>query len=81
MDGRTSAEDVCGVSMDGGGQKGKKSFKIRNQRKLRNFEISRAISGHTVLKGGSGITISSIDGKPTREYTFELTPANLALSV
>ena len=43
VEGRTSAEDV------GGGQKGKKSFKIRNQRKLRNFEISRAISGHNVL--------------------------------
>ena len=49
VDGRTAAEDVCGGLMDGGGQKGKKSFKIRNQRKLRNFEISRAISGHNVL--------------------------------
>ena len=81
VDGRTAAEDVCGGLMDGGGQKGKKSFKIRNQRKLRNFEISRAISGHNVLKGGSGITVSSINGRPTREYTFELTLANLALRV
>ena len=81
VEGRTSTEDVGGGLMDCGGQNGKKPFKIRNQWKLRNFEISRAISRHNVLKGGFGVTVSSINGRPTREFTFELTPANLALRV
>ena len=32
-------------------------------------------------KGGSGITVSPINGRPTCEYMFELTPGNLALRV
>ncbi|KAF3973051.1 hypothetical protein CMV_003495 [Castanea mollissima] len=66
---------------EGGGQFGKKSSKIRKQRKLRNFEISRAVSGHNVLKDATGVTVSSINGRPTRDFKFELTPANLALRV
>ena len=81
VEGRTSTEDVGGGLTDGGGLNGKKSFKIKNQWKLRNFEISRAISGHNVLKGGFGVIVSSINGRPTREFMFELTPTNLALSV
>ena len=81
VEGKTSAEDVGAGLMDGGGLNGEKSFKIRNQRKLRNFEISRAISGHNVLKGGSSIIVSSINGRPKPEFTFEPTPANLVLRV
>ncbi|KAF3956710.1 hypothetical protein CMV_018193 [Castanea mollissima] len=83
--GRTSDEDAgAGAGpgpTEGGGQFGKKSSKIRKQRKLRNFEISRAVSGHNVLKDATGFTVSSINGRPTRDFKFELTPANLALRV
>ncbi|KAF3954007.1 hypothetical protein CMV_020601 [Castanea mollissima] len=79
--GSTSNEDAgAGPGpTEGGGHFGKKSSKIRKQRKLRNFEISRAVSGHNVLKDATGGTVSSINGRPTRDFKFELTPANLAL--
>ncbi|KAM4071309.1 hypothetical protein ACB094_11G052800 [Castanea mollissima] len=81
VEGRTSDEVVGGNPTNDGGHNGKKSFKIGNQRKLRNFEISRAISRHDMLKGDTVVTISSINGRPTRKFTFELTSANLALRV
>ena len=81
VEGRTFDEAVGGCPMDGGGQNGKKSFKIRNQWKLRNFEISRAILGHNVLKVVTVVIVSSINSKPMREFTFELTSTNLALRV
>ncbi|KAF3963647.1 hypothetical protein CMV_011983 [Castanea mollissima] len=65
----------------GGGHFGKKSPKIRKQRKLRNFEFFRADLGNNVLKDGTGVTVSSINGRPTRDFKFEVTPANLALRV
>nr|POE85766.1 hypothetical protein CFP56_07107 [Quercus suber] len=37
--------------------------------------------GHNMLKGDIGITVYSINGRPTREFTFELTSANLVLKV
>lgn len=67
--------------MNGGGQVGKKSIKISNQRKFRNFEFSRANSGHNVLKGNTMVAVCSINGRPTREFKFELTSAKLALRV
>ena len=75
VQGRTSNEAV------GGGQNGKKSFKINNQRKLWNFEISRAISEHNMLKGDTGVIVYSINGRTMHEFTFEFTSANLALRV
>ena len=81
VEGRTSVEAVGGGLMDGGGQNGKKSFKINNQRKSRNFENTRAILGHNVLKGDTVVIVSNKNGRPTREFTFELSTANLALRV
>ena len=81
MQGRTSNGAIGGDLTDGGGQNGKKSFKINNQRKLWNFEISRAISEHNMLNGDTGVIIYSINGRPMHEFTFELTLANLALRV
>ena len=72
---------VGGGSMEGGGQDGKKSFNFNNQQNLRNFEISRAVLGHNVLKGVSAVTVSSKNGRPTCEFKFEVTSANLALRV
>ena len=60
---------------------GKKSLNIGNQRKLRNFEISRAISRHNVLKGASAVTVTSKNGRPTRQFKFEMTSVSLALRV
>ena len=73
--GRTSGEVV------GGGQVGKKSVKISNQRKFRNFEFSRANSGHNVLKGDTVVAVSSTNGRPTREFKFKLTSAKLTFRV
>ena len=61
VEGKTSDEDVGGGLLDGGGQNGKKSVKIGNQRKFRKFEISRANSGHNVLKGNTVAAVSSKD--------------------
>jgi len=79
--GRTFDEAVAGGPLDGGGQVGKKSVKIRNQRKLRKFEFSRANSGLNVLKRDTMVAVSSINGRPTREFKFEFTSAKLALTV
>ncbi|KAF3973645.1 hypothetical protein CMV_002939 [Castanea mollissima] len=65
----------------GGGHFGKKSPKIRKQRKLRKFEFFRADSGNNVFKDGSGVTVSSINGRPTRDFKFEVSPVSLALRV
>ena len=81
VEGKTSDEDVGGGLLDGGGQNGKKSVKIGNQRKFRKFEISRANSGHNVLKGNTVAAVSSKNGRPTRDFKFELTFAKLALRV
>ena len=81
MQGRTSNGAIGGDLTDGGGQNGKKSFKINNQRKLWNFEISRAISEHNMLKGDTGVIVYSINGRPMHEFTFEFTLANLVLRV
>ena len=51
VEGRNSGGAGGGGQMDGGGHDGKKLFKIGNQRKLRNFENSRAYLGHNVFKG------------------------------
>nr|POF08566.1 hypothetical protein CFP56_34641 [Quercus suber] len=77
VEGRTSVEGVGGGPLDGGGQNGKKSVKIGNQRKFRKFEISRANSGHNVLKGDI-VAAASKNGRPTRDFKFELIPAKLA---
>nr|POE68712.1 hypothetical protein CFP56_17592 [Quercus suber] len=81
VEGKFVDEAVGGGSMEGGGQDGKKSFNIGDQRNLRNFEISRAILGHNVQKGFSAVTVSSKNGRPTREFKFNVTSANLALRV
>ena len=81
VEGRTSDDAVGGGPMDGGEQNGKKSFNYGNQQKLRNFENTRVILGHNVIKGDSAVTISNINGRPTREFIFKLTTANLALRV
>ena len=78
---RTSDEAVGGGPTDGGGQYGKQSVNISNQQKLRKFEFSRAISGHNVLKGVSGASVSSKNGRTMREFTFEVTSATSALRV
>ncbi|KAF3947876.1 hypothetical protein CMV_026057 [Castanea mollissima] len=85
MKGRISDEDAgagAGPALTaGGGHFGKKSPKIRKQRKLRNFEFFRADSGNNVRKEVSGGTVFSVNGRPTREFKFEVTPAILALRV
>ena len=81
VEGKTVDVTVGGGSTEGGGQDGKKSFNFNNQRNLRNFEISRAVLGHNMLKGVPAVTVSSKNGKPTREFKFEVTSANLALRV
>ena len=81
VEGKTVDVAVGGGSSVGGGQDGKKSLNISNQRKLRNFEISRAVSGHNVLKGVSAVTVSSKNGRPTRQFKFEMTSVSLALRV
>lgn len=60
---------------------GKKIINYGNQRKTRNFQISRGILGHNMIKGDSAITVSNINGRPTREFVFKLTSAHLALRV
>uniref|UniRef100_A0A7N2KSK3 Uncharacterized protein n=1 Tax=Quercus lobata TaxID=97700 RepID=A0A7N2KSK3_QUELO len=51
VEGRISGGAAAGGQMDGGGLDGKKLFNTGNQRKLRNFENSRAYLGHNVFKG------------------------------
>ena len=51
VEGRISGGAAGGGQMDGGGLDGKKLFNTGNQRKLRNFENSRAYLGHNVFKG------------------------------
>nr|POE73853.1 hypothetical protein CFP56_26831 [Quercus suber] len=81
VEGRTSDEAVGGGLINGGGQNGKKFFKTGNQWKFRNFENSRAILGHNVLKGETVVIVSNINGRPTREFMFKLTTDDLALRV
>ena len=81
VEGKSVDVAVGGGSSVGGGQDGKKSLNIGNQRKLRNFEISRAVSGHNVLKGASAVTVTSKNGRPTRQFKFEMTSASLVLRV
>ncbi|KAF3956556.1 hypothetical protein CMV_018327 [Castanea mollissima] len=45
------------------------------------MEAAQADLGNNVLKDGTGVTVSSINGRPTRDFKFEVTPANLALRV
>lgn len=79
--GGTSDEAIGGGPMDGGGQNENNSFKFGNQQKMRDFENTRASSGHNVLKADSGIFVTTINGRPMREILFKLTTANLALRV
>ena len=59
VEGRNSGGASGGGKMDGGGHDGKKLFKIGNQRKLRNFENSRAYLGHNMFKGETvAVTVS-----------------------
>ena len=81
VEGRTSDDAVGGGPTDGGGQNGKKSFNYGNQKNLRNFENTRFILGHNMIKGDSAVTISNINGRTTHEFIFKLTTANLALRV
>ena len=81
MKGRTFDEASGGGPLDGGGQVGKKSVKISNQRKLRKFEFSRANSGLNVLKSDTVVAVSSINSRPMCEFKFELTSAKLVLRV
>ena len=52
-----------------------------NKRKTRNFRNSGVILGHNVIMSDSTITVSNINDKPTRKFTFKLTFANLVLRV
>ena len=79
--GRFSDVADGGGPTDGGGQNKKQPVNIRNRRKLRKFEFPRAASGNNVLKGVSGASVSSKNGKPMRDFTFEVTSATLALRV
>ena len=81
MEGRTSDDAIGGGPTDGSGQNGKKSFNYGNQQKLRNFENTGVILGHNMIKGDSAVTVSNIYGRPTREFIFKLTTANLAVRV
>ena len=79
--GRFSNAADGGGPTDGVGQNKKQPVNSRTQRKLRKFEFSRAVSGNNVLKGVSGVFVSSKNGKPMHDFTFEVTPATLALRV
>ena len=79
--GRFSDAADGGGPTDGVGQNKKKPVNSRTQRKLRKFEFPRAGSGNNVLKGDSGVSVSSKNGRPMRDFTFEVTPATLALRV
>ena len=59
VEGRNSGGAAGGGQLDGGGHDGKKLFKIGNQRKLMNFENSRAYLGHNMFKGETvAVTVS-----------------------
>ena len=79
--GRFSDAADGGGPTDGVGQNKKKLVNSRTRRKLRKFEFPRAVSGNKVLKGVSGVSISSKNGRPMCDFTFEVTPATLALRV
>ena len=79
--GRSSDVVDGGGPMDGGGQNKKQHVNIRSERKLRKFEFPKAASGNKVLKGVSGASISSKNGRPMRDFTFEVTSATMALKV
>ena len=79
--GMTSDGVVGGGSRAGSGQNGKKMINYGNQRKTRNFQISGVILKHNMIMSDSTITVSNINGRPTREFTFKLTFANLVLRV
>ena len=48
---------------------------------MRDFENTRASSGHNVLKADPGVFVTTINGRPMREILFKLTTTNLALRV
>jgi len=81
VEGMTSDGVVGGGSRAGSGQNGKKMINYGNQRKTRNFQISGVILKHNVIMSDSTVTVSNINGRPTREFTFKLTFANLVLRV
>ena len=68
--------------MDGGGLDGKKLFNTGNQRKLRNFENSRAYLGLNVFKGETvAVSVSKNYGRLTHDFLFKVTPDTLSLRV
>ena len=77
----TSDEDAGGGPTEVDGHRGNNSFKNGNQRKNRDFENTKAGSGNNVLKGPSGMSVTTRNGRPTRETIFKLNTANLALRV
>ena len=79
--GRFSDAADGGGPTDGVGQNKKKPINSRTQRKLRKFEFPRAVLGNNVLKGVSSVSVSSKNGRPIRDFTFEVTPTTLALRV
>ena len=81
VEGMTSNCVVGGGSTAGSGQNGKKMINYGNKRKTRNFRNSGVILGHNVIMSDSTITVSNINDKPTRKFTFKLTFANLVLRV
>ena len=84
VEGRNSGGASGGGKMDGGGHDGKKLFKIGNQRKLRNFENSRAYLGHNVFKGETiamAVSKKKKNGKPTCDFMFKVNFDTLALRV
>ena len=78
---RTSDEDAGGGLTEVGGHRGNNSFKYCNQWKNRDFENTKAGSGKNVLKGTSGVSVTTRNGRPTRETLFKLNTANLAQRV
>ena len=77
----TSNEDASGGLTEVGGHRGNNFFKYGNQRKNRDFENTKASSGNNVLKGTSGVSVTTRNGRPTRETLFKLNISNLALRV
>ena len=51
------------------------------QQKFRKFENSRAVLGPNALQGETGVAVPTKNGRPTREFSFNLTSDNLALQV
>ena len=81
VEGRTSDEADSGAQSDGSGVNGKIFFKTDMQQKFRKFENSRAVLGPNALQGETGVAVPTKNGRPTREFSFNLTSDSLVLRV